>query len=371
MKFVCPRLDRWEVIDRRLCLAWEDAGKKGTPPPTPLILAGWCGSNDYEKGARWRETAEWAERYGFDHFTPELSPEEIHSVTEMSPYYLGPTGKPMKLRWKSDPKKVPSPEEVDQASRKLNDGWETIVGTDLAKITSPQGFFGANKRRLVVRARMSADPPWGSWTSLAPDERRRSFTQFREAISKAIAPLEVDHIDFVPLVPDEKGTGVAPFHGFYLWGRYEANGLWRNIYLGKAGFGKTAHLRARILEELKDERACIWAEFVSEKTLRVASRRNHPKMCPVYDKHMVRALRKTGTTHIAWVADPELSNSAVENIESDLIETLNPAANVSHPVPPVSLQQHTKQIIAEFRSLVHRYRSDRYRLTERRRSASQ
>ena len=155
---------------------------------------------------------------------------------------------------------------------------------------------------------------------------------------------------------------IAAEQGFYLWGRYESNGLWRNIYLGKAGFGKTAHLRARILEELKDEQACILRAFVSEKVLKEAWERNYPKMWHVYKRHMDRALRKTGTTHIAWVADPELSNSAVQNIESDLIETFSPRANISRPVPPVTLQEHTKEIIGEFRTLIHENRSGKFKL---------
>jgi len=152
---------------------------------------------------------------------------------------------------------------------------------------------------------------------------------------------------------------IAPLQGFHLWGRYEANGLWLNIYLGKAGFGKTAHLRARILEELKDERACIWRAFVSEETLTEACKRNHPTMWHEYQFHMARALKKTGATHIAWVADPDLENSAVQNVESDLIETFNPRANASRPVPPVTLQGHTKKIIAEFRSLIYAHRKER------------
>jgi len=154
---------------------------------------------------------------------------------------------------------------------------------------------------------------------------------------------------------------IAPAQGFYLWGRYENNGLWQNIYLGKAGFGKTAHLRARILEELKDERVCIWRAFVSEETLVKAGEKNHGTMWRIYQSHMTRSLKKTGTTHIAWVADPDhLEDAAVKNIESDLIETLNPRANISRPVPPVSLQKHTKEIIAEFRSLIHAHRDERF-----------
>ena len=75
---------------------------------------------------------------------------------------------------------------------------------------------------------------------------------------------------------------------------------------------------------------------------------------------MTRALGKTGSTHIAWVANRDLENAEVQDIESDLIETLNPRANISHPVPGVILQKHTKEIIAAFRSLIHEHRSQRY-----------
>jgi hypothetical protein len=155
---------------------------------------------------------------------------------------------------------------------------------------------------------------------------------------------------------------IAPRQGFYLWGRYENNGLWQNIYLGKAGFGKTAHLQARILEELRDERSCLWRAFVEEEMLLKAGVKNHPKMWHKYQPQMTRALRKAGTTHIIWVADPNLKNSAVTNIESDLIETLNPLANIFHPIPPQTLQSHTKEIIAEFRSLIHGHRSERFQI---------
>ena len=92
--------------------------------------------------------------------------------------------------------------------------------------------------------------------------------------------------------------------------------------------------------------------------LKEAAKKNHPKMWHIYEKHMARALEKKDSTHIAWVADPDLSNAAVQDIESDLIETLDPQANISHPVPRTILQKHTKEIIGEFRSLIHGHRSD-------------
>jgi hypothetical protein len=65
-----------------------------------------------------------------------------------------------------------------------------------------------------------------------------------------------------------------------------------------------------------------------------------------------------------WAADPELPNAAVRNIESDLIETLNPRANLSRPVPPESLRTHTKDVIAEFRALIHAHRADRFTIPD-------
>jgi hypothetical protein len=157
---------------------------------------------------------------------------------------------------------------------------------------------------------------------------------------------------------------IQTVQGFYLWGRYEPNRLWQNIYLGKAGFGITAHLRTRILEELRDESACIWHAVFSEAELRKAGERNHPKMWGKYQFHMKRALMKTGTTHIVWVAVPGLSNPDVRDIESDLIETLNPRANASRPIPPVALQDHTKEIIGEFRRLIHAHRDTGYTIAD-------
>ncbi len=53
-------------------------------------------------------------------------------------------------------------------------------------------------------------------------------------------------------------SNIARERGLYLWGTYAPNGLWSNVYVGKASLGKTTHLYARILEELKDERIFLW-----------------------------------------------------------------------------------------------------------------
>jgi hypothetical protein len=204
MKFVCPELNKWYSIYKNLRNAWENAGGECPPPPMALILSGWNCTNDYEKARQWKDTVEWAGRFGFGQLIPEVSPEDSYLVEELSPYYLGPTGKPVKLDWDYDAKETPSPEDIARSFRALQENWNSIVGPDLAKIISVQGFHGRKKRRLIVQADMTAVPPWGTWTSLVSDERRRSFTQFRAAINKAIAPLEVDHIDFVPYTSEQQ-----------------------------------------------------------------------------------------------------------------------------------------------------------------------
>jgi hypothetical protein len=150
-------------------------------------------------------------------------------------------------------------------------------------------------------------------------------------------------------VPEEQG--------FYLWGRFEANGLWRNIYLGKAGFGRTSHVRARIAKELDSERACLWVHAIPNEAIRA--------VCPTrYLTHYDRAIRKAGSTHIIWVSDPTFPNDLVLQVESDLIETMAPRANLSRPVPPAGPQKHTPEVVAHFRKQIHEARNERFRLRD-------
>lgn len=165
--------------------------------------------------------------------------------------------------------------------------------------------------------------------------------------------------EFAALVA-ETTQPIAASQGFYLWGFYDNRGLWHNRYLGKAGFGKTAHLRSRISEELRDERCCLWHSVMSEAQLFEAGQQHYPTMWHRYEGHWRRALRKADATHIVWVADPDLSNSQVGTIESDLIETLNPTANRNRPVPPIALQAHTHKIIGCLRQAIHGARETRY-----------
>lgn len=164
------------------------------------------------------------------------------------------------------------------------------------------------------------------------------------------------------LVPDQQG--------FYLWGCYEPNGLWKNCYLGKAGFGKTGNLQKRILKELDSEGASLWLSLVDQDFIEIATRRNYPKMAEKYIKQLNRLVNRVGCTHIIWVADPNLENASVLNVESDLIETLNPTANIQRPVPPERIQSHTVKVIEQFRKQIHENRTRRYEIPGKRKKPS-
>lgn len=148
--------------------------------------------------------------------------------------------------------------------------------------------------------------------------------------------------------------------GFYLWGTYDRNKLWRNIYLGKAGKGKTASLKARILEELKDERGIFWRSHFTKEQILNMGESNYSNMWKKYRNHWERAIKKEGSTHILWVHLPDINNVDVEKIESDLIETLNPIANIKRPSPHSDLQDKTTEIIRRFKSLIHSNRKESY-----------
>ena len=151
-----------------------------------------------------------------------------------------------------------------------------------------------------------------------------------------------------PSIPDEQG--------FYLWGYYNRKRLWKNIYLGKAGLGKGASLRKRILEELKDERCFAFRPFKTEDELHKIRIRIHKGK---YENHWKRALLKAATTHIIWVTVPHIENEDLIRIEADLIEALNPTANLMRPSPPAGVwQQDTQKIFGLLRKEIHKHRGD-------------
>ncbi len=89
MHFVCPKPDVWNKIYQRLLKAWEDTGAEAEKPPTPLILAGWWVSSDFDKQARWKETIQWAKDHGLSNIIPDLLPDDFYSVEVLSHEVIG------------------------------------------------------------------------------------------------------------------------------------------------------------------------------------------------------------------------------------------------------------------------------------------
>jgi hypothetical protein len=139
--------------------------------------------------------------------------------------------------------------------------------------------------------------------------------------------------------------------GFYLWGYYDVKRYWHSLYLGKVGFGKASNLRARILEELKDERWFVWLSVftkdqVFDHSNRLFPGESHRKACE-------RALRKEKATHIVWVPAERVLRENVLRVEADLIEAINPWANLMRPTPPNTVQEEATKIFQSFRRTIH------------------
>jgi len=181
-------------------------------PPRPLILAGWACSNDIDKMRRWEETVAWATDNGCPEAVRGIADDDFYCVDEPSTYTVGPLGGPMYRPWDSECKVLPPSGEVERHFDTLLARWSEIVGPRLGSITRPIAFTGEKARRLLVHADGTARPPWGSWSHLSHIEgERRTFTHFRAAINAAIAPHEVDHVDFTTEGNAEPGApGGAP-----------------------------------------------------------------------------------------------------------------------------------------------------------------
>ena len=172
----------------------------------PLILAGWALSDEIEKMRRWEETVAWAKSNGCAEIVALLA-EDFYYADRPTSYVVGPGGGPMYRPWDFEKKERPPPNQILQYLETLNSHWRDIVGPELAQSTRPLAFTGKKARRLLIRADPTARPPWGGWSHLSPVEpERRMFTSFRASINTAIAPHEVDHLEFTTEGHPEKGA---------------------------------------------------------------------------------------------------------------------------------------------------------------------
>lgn len=198
MKRICPNPMQWSEIFKNLTEYAQSHPCRPPTPPKPLILSGWTHTNDIEKLERWEETITWASENNCARLISEIPDSAFYFVDTPTTYQVGPFGGPMYRSWESEPSTRPDREQVDEAMDTLTRRWPEIAGTALAGITRPLKFTGEKARRLLVLADPTASPPWGEWARLSANEsERRTFTSLRAAVNAAIAPHEVDHIDFV------------------------------------------------------------------------------------------------------------------------------------------------------------------------------
>lgn len=196
---ICPQPAVWHDVFQRLAAFAKTRRCEPAEPPFPLILNGWAYSNDTDKLHRWEMTVGWAQRNGCENLVTSVAESDFYCVEQPTTYTVGPMGGPMYREWDFQTRTKPEDSVLASLMGLLKSKWHEIAGNRLAAITSPEEFAGSKARRLVIRAKWSELPPWGTWTELSYDEaKRRTFTTFREAVNTAIAPHEVDHIDFVP-----------------------------------------------------------------------------------------------------------------------------------------------------------------------------
>ncbi len=160
-------------------------------PPGPMILGGWVWSSDIDKLERWREMRAWAEANGASHILDTVRPEEMFRVAVPSSYRLNEE----QVLWNHGRRVPPTTEDEQRHLSRLREGWTEIAGPAACDSTSPIAFTGRCRRRLLVRILDDRLPPWGAWDRIDTD-RRGHFTDFRKRVNAAIAPHEVDHIEF-------------------------------------------------------------------------------------------------------------------------------------------------------------------------------
>ena len=122
----------------------------------------------------------------------------MYVVEDIFDYEIGPGGGPMYLPWNFDPKGKVNDRDKQVAIDKLRANWPETAGS-IGALTEPLRFTGAKSRRLLVGVNSDVPPPWGSWTKLEASVQRRHFTRFRASVNATIAPLAVDHVEFVQL----------------------------------------------------------------------------------------------------------------------------------------------------------------------------
>ena len=189
---VCPNPSLWAEIFQRLADTWQRDGLQGTPPPVPLILAGWIYSSDSDKQQRWQQTIEWAEHHQLADLIPLLCDKDYYSTEYLSTSYPEQHYRPDRYAVRERP----SADALSDALQHIKRDWHAIAGAELALVCEPYSFSGRKARCLLVRVFGKHLPPWGTWDSLSTGPQRATFTAFRKRINDVISPIYVDHVVF-------------------------------------------------------------------------------------------------------------------------------------------------------------------------------
>jgi hypothetical protein len=128
--------------------------------------------------------------------------------------------------------------------------------------------------------------------------------------------------------------------GWYLWGKFNDTGWWETIYLGRATKQKTSSLQTRLYDELREECIAFWSYVFGREPISVQFW-NYFR-----DKYnQTRALRKTGSHFVIWVAvDNQIASGEIEGQESKLIKNYRPTHNAARYGHGFKYDQLTEQI---------------------------
>lgn len=194
---ICPFPQTWITVFEHLETYARTHSCEPPEPPPPLVLSGWTYSNDLEKAQRWEATVDWARRNGCDGLLANLPDTEFLVSSILPGYELGTLGERTRPGG-SPPFGIRSSVLIQAAWLELlQRRWLMIAPEDLATRMRPLAFVGVEFRSLLVEADVRLRPPWGTWTEINADQpSRRAFRAFRAAVNRAIAPHEVDHIEF-------------------------------------------------------------------------------------------------------------------------------------------------------------------------------
>ena len=150
--------------------------------------------------------------------------------------------------------------------------------------------------------------------------RLLEFATNNDTMEKGYSPVQEAYLDLL------KGlvANVPEWPGWYLWGRCDEMGQWETVYAGMTRRGKTSSLRARLREELRDEKVAIWSAIYGSE---FALRQVHELYNGKWDRENSRSALKSPSRIIVWAGVEEITPEEVARQEGFLINIFNPTAN--------------------------------------------